>query len=171
MGNEPTTDTGTGTTTDQLPTVRTSLPDDEVRERLEAVARRGKLAGYEAKTGDTLFTIRDFGQPFESELRASRTGDTITHTVRLLPKTPTIFIIVLVLTVWPGVWISESFMKTYFPNTLATTYLWWWYILLSAPFVPFAIRSSLKKSRASAHAEAQTIIAGIEKHLDAGDAA
>ncbi|MGH7131188.1 MAG: hypothetical protein ACREJO_04500 [Phycisphaerales bacterium] len=148
-----------------LPAVETALSPDEIVNKLDTAARRGKLPGFHAG-GRGLFDIEAFGQPFEGVMTAAtkRTGDTttITFQAKLLPKMPWIFVIVSVLTIWPGVWFTESMLSTWFPSA---KWLWgttcWWYLILSVPTTPWYLWSAFKKSRAGVHTSAHGSIKEI----------
>lgn len=159
-----------------LPEVSSPLSGVEIVAKLDAAARRGKLPGFHkhiASNGgasksdtDILFILTDFGTPFESILEARATpsgsGSILRFTPKLKPTMPWIFIATLVLSVWPGVWLTDSMIRTYF-----TSYSWsfWgtcaWYLPLTILPTPFAISSAFKKSRASAHKEALALIETI----------
>lgn len=91
---------------------------------------------------------------------------------RLLPGA---FLAVLVLTVWPGVWLTHSLLRTYFPGYGSPDALWsptwWWYIPLTALSVPLGMRSAMGKSRRTGAAEAGKLVEKIRAILDAGDEA
>lgn len=152
-----------------LPRLPTTLRDDEIRSRLGQAARRGRLPGYKAAEPGTgaLFTITDFGVPFESRLIARREPDAIAFDLKLKPLFPAIFAALLLFTVWPGVWFTESMLETYLPNTLITTWVWWWYMILTVPFLPWAMWAAVNKSRVSARAEAEKLRERISETLAA----
>ncbi len=151
-----------------LPIIESPLSGAEILGKLEAVARRGKLPGFERSSGDTLFQLADFGTPFESVLDAratpNATGTTLTFSLRMKPLMPRVFLASLVLSVWPGVWLTDSMLRTYFSGY--TINFWWtcvWYLPLTVPFVPIAIRQANKRSHASAHAESLALIAKVQE--------
>lgn len=149
--------------TDQW-TLPTTLSDEHIRRTLAQSAKRGKLAGLHTGTRDAVFRVTDFGSPFESVLAATREPDGLTLTRSLKRKLPAVYVGVLVLTVWPGVWLTDSMLTVYFDNTLIAKYTYWWYLPLTIPFVPLAIRSAIRKSVTSGRAEAGELahkIAGL----------
>lgn len=151
-----------------LPAVRSPLSGIEVVKRLDEAARRGRLPGFTRGPGDGQFQLADFGAPFESILHGrtvlSGSGCEVRFHTRLKPLAPWIFFAVLVLTVWPGVWLTDSMLKTYFdgyaakPDSIQT---WWWYVPLTIICIPLSMLPALKKSRASAHKEALALIEKI----------
>lgn len=151
-----------------LPAVQSPLSGIEVVKRLDEAARRGRLPGFSRGPGDGHFQLADFGAPFESILHArtvlSGSGCEVRFHTRLKPLAPWIFFAVLVLTVWPGVWLTDSMLKTYFdgygakPDSIPT---WWWYVPLTIICIPLSMYPALKRSRASAHKEALSLIEKI----------
>ncbi len=156
--------------TKPLGEVRTPLSAASVVERLNSAARRGKLAGFVASPAgsSTLFNVAAFGAPFDGVLAAravERDGATsLLFETRLRPLMPWVFAVVLVLTVWPGVILTESLVATMIPGS-AWRYTWWWYIPLSAPFVPWMFWNALKRSRASIHDSAHSAIDRIAAEI------
>ncbi len=151
----------------------------EIVSTLEAAARRGKMAGFQRLPGPTptqgdVFAVSDFGTPFESVLLARAqpsiqraTGCELSFGIRLRSKLIWVFAVVLIATVWPGVWLTDSMLKTYFSGYDFAT--WKWYLPLTAPFVPLALWTAIKRSRASAQVEAMQIIERIRQFVGAPD--
>ncbi|MBX3357043.1 MAG: hypothetical protein KF745_01315 [Phycisphaeraceae bacterium] len=135
---------------------------------LDAMARRGKLAGFEAGGGDGVFRVRDFGHPFESELvaRAERVDGWTEFTLRrrLRPAMPWVFGLMLVATIWPGVWLTDSMLATYF-GWYRGIETWWWYLPLTVPAAPWAMWSAIRKSCAAGDNEAAIVVGKIEAAL------
>lgn len=149
-----------------LPTIPTNLDLSEILARLDTAARRGRLPGFDPHSSQGRvggFEIRDFGHPFESALLASLAGPELCFTLRLLPRLPIIFSVILILTVWPGVWLTESFLARLGGSFWKWT--WHWYIPLTVLSGLWAMHSSLKKSQASARAEAPTLIAKVAAEI------
>jgi hypothetical protein len=154
---------------DALSSVRSPLSGIEIVSKLDAAARRGRLPGFHKGEGAALFRITDFGHPFEFILEANATPSgpctELRFTLRMKPLLPRIFIASMILSVWPGVWLTDSMMQTYFgwynPN-----HLWWvtyaWYLPLTVPFVPLGIAQALKKSRINAQIGAIDLIGKIQ---------
>lgn len=140
-----------------------------IRKTLEAAAKRGRLAGYsQSAASETLFVVRDFGHPFESNLtaRSEQMSGEITRLTferQLRPLLPWVFATMLVLSVEPGWRLTHSLIITYFPSYSIRT--WIWYLPLTVPFVPWAFWSAIKRSRASGNADARKIIEEISEHL------
>lgn len=146
----------------------------EIVAALEAAARRGKMAGFHRLAGTTpvqgvICTVSDFGAPFESVLETKaaaapsggvgESGTELSFSLRLKTKLAWVFGIVLVASVWPGVWLTDSMLRTYFTGYDFRT--WMWYLPLTAPFVPLALFTAIARSKASAQIEAAEIIERI----------
>jgi len=110
-----------------------------------------------------LFTVRDFGGPFESILEARLADRQLHFTTRLRTTMTWVYFVILVATVWPGVWLTDSMLRTYFTGYDYLT--WMWYLPLTAPFVPWAMWAAIRKSRVRGRTEAAEIIASIRKLL------
>lgn len=74
-------------------------------------------------------------------------------------RMPWIYALLLIATVWPGVWVTDSMLKTYFSWYTIPT--WWWYLPLSVIPLPWMWRSFMHKSRAAADASAREVITDI----------
>ena len=158
-----------------LPALSSHLTPDQILTRLEQAARRGKLPGFSCGAGHgdreaPLFTITDFGTPFESvlevraEKNAAAAGTRLRLRSRLKPLFPWIFALSLVVTVWPGVWLTDSLVRTYFSGYDIRT--WIWYLPLTAPFCPWAFWKAVKRSRGSAAADLADLIPRIAAEIE-----
>ncbi len=153
-----------------LPELQTSLSPDEIIARLDKASRRGKLAGFIARTSRGLFEADAFaeGAQFDRSLIAvakSDSGSTqLVFSTKAKPTLPTVFAVVIVLTIWPGEPITHSMLVTYFSWYQIQT--WWWYLPLCLP-LPFTYRKMLKRSHTAAASHALETISKLEKLLDA----
>jgi hypothetical protein len=163
-----------------LPALRSPLSRSQIIERIQAAAMRGRVEGFDASPGKAHlqaadFRVEAFGTPFEGELGGFITADapgaadagcTVRFATRLLPRLPLIFLIILILTVWPGVILTEKIIADYFPEG------WWkytvyWYYPLSIPSVPWAMWVSLRRSRVVIAESARRAIDQIAKEIQA----
>jgi hypothetical protein len=146
---------------DALSVVRTSVSTQEVCSKLDAAASRGRLPGLVLNGRQSaLFSITDFGHPFEGVLIARRDSlNDLRFETRLKPIGPALFAIVLVLAVWPGLLLTDSMLRVYFSWYDIPT--WWWYLPLTVPSSPWAWRSAIRKSRESVHQRAQELIGKV----------
>ncbi|HVZ93632.1 MAG TPA: hypothetical protein VG797_03895 [Phycisphaerales bacterium] len=148
--------------------IRSPLTGRDAVDRLERLARRGKLAGFE-RMGAESFVAAIFGAPFDREYvgRVESAGDeggcVIRGESRLKMKIPLIYAIVLVVSVWPGVWLTDSMLKTYFSWYRIET--WWWYLPLCALCVP-AVMKQWKSSERVAGEETELLLKKIAGEVE-----
>jgi hypothetical protein len=137
-----------------LPALTTGLGPEEIVRRLDGAARRGKLAGFVPRSGEDLFEVEAYSAPFDHVLVARLTGGPearLAFRLRVLPKLPLIYAVVLVLTLWPGLPLTHSMLVTYF-----SWYRWGagvtaaWYVPLSVLPVLWWLPRAVRKSRAEA---------------------
>lgn len=159
-----------------LPTLTTPLAPDQVIARLLALAKRGKLPEFHAiEAGATPdrrdFRVLAFGSPYDrdlfGEIRRSGAGSTITFRSRLKRKMPTITIATMAVSLWPGVWLTDSMLSTYFswyPRNAWITVAW--YIPLTLAAVPMLIKQ-YRKSEILTHAESHMVVEKIAAAIDA----
>jgi hypothetical protein len=150
-----------------LPRVITPMPAAELQKALAQRAKQGKLAGYQAQ-GPRSFSLDAAGGLYERTLIAtiiSDTADKDDHTEiwfegTLNRTTPIIVIAVLIFTLWPGVWFTDSVLSTWFGWYRMG--IWWtcaWYIPLTLLALP-VFWANFKKSERESWADAEK---GIEK--------
>ncbi|MCA9274672.1 MAG: hypothetical protein KDA29_01460 [Phycisphaerales bacterium] len=148
----------------QLPTVPTSLTGDEVRSRLKAMSKRGKLPGFEPEEPGALCSVAAHGTPFDSKLLIRIDGGDLSFECEMNRLMPCIFAVLLVVTVWPGLPLTSTFLTSFdwYNSIMASIGIqtWHWYLPLTILPVPFAFRSALMKSRRSAH---ESALEAIEK--------
>jgi len=152
-----------------LPVLETNLSDDQIVAALDKAARRGRLPGLTTRGGG-LFRADAYANPFEHaiEARSEREGDVTTLRFRLvmLVKVPVIYAVVLVLTAWPGLPLTDSMLSTYSDWYAQHVETWWWYVPSLVLCVP-AVWGMVRKSRAAATESAREAIGKIAKELGA----
>jgi len=151
-----------------LPSVRTALGTDQVLARLDSAARRGRLPGFARCTGENLFKVVAYGEPLDHDLFARAEGHgaagfTLHFSLRMLRKLPIIFWVMTAVTVWPGVWLTDSMLRTYFDWYRFAT--WMWYIPLTVLPIPWMWARWVGRSRTAAHESAVEQIASVAKEL------
>jgi len=154
---------------DALPEVRAALEPRAIVARLDTLARRGKLAGFApSQQNGVLFEAACFGEPFDRvlEARAAGEGDrtVLKFSARLLPRIPAIFAVVTALTIWPGVWLTDSMLTTYFSWYKIPT--WWWYMPLTIIPMFWMVPKMIRKSERSCRESAARQIAAIDAALN-----
>lgn len=160
-----------------LPTLTVPIPPSEVLSRLLATAKRGRLAGYEAitpaggnaSTGTPMFRVSVFGEPYDRELIATITptpdgGSCITFRSRLLRKLPAIAVVLTLLSIQPGMWLTDSMLGLYWAWYHQNIKTWWWYLPLVLMSVPM-LWKQFRKSEAAAALEARAVVARVADAL------
>lgn len=151
-----------------------SLAPDEAHAALAQAGRRGKLPGFEA-LGAAGFKLDCEALPFDYELLGDITagpeGSKISLRARRLPLMPWIFGVTLILTVWPGVWLTDSLLDVYW-----TKYANWgesmpwltyaWYLPLTALPLPWVWRGLTRKSAAGAADSMTTQTEAVRKTVN-----
>ena len=168
------------TTTPDEPLTRfqTPLSPDDAIAALRTLSKRGKLAGFrepERPVGDRRRVVADaHGTPFDADLlidlEPDDPGTRIEIRSRLRRTMPLIFMGVLVVTIWPGLPLTDAFLLTFrwyerlVSGPLAT---WMWYLPLTALPAPWIMRSSIRKSRASTRTHAEETAERLKDALNA----
>jgi hypothetical protein len=152
--------------------VYSRLPTAEVVSRLDRASRRGRLAGFRAYPGDgVLFSVELPGHPFDGVLEARAReeggGTRLELRTRMLLRMPVVFALVLIATVWPGVYFMDRLIPgewgwipqigTWWPGT------WWWYVPLTALPLPFVWRALMRRSKAALDKAAEEMVAKIRR--------
>lgn len=137
--------------------------------KLSKIADRGRLPGFvpsiapvpeqDGAKPAAAFRAVAFGAPYDEELLGSvfpvGSGSEVRFRMRRLRKVPVIMAVVLILTVWPGMPLTDSMLRVYFNWYKIET--WWWYIPLTVLSLPVMWKQWMS-SHAAAVAEAKTLI-------------
>lgn len=156
-----------------LPTLTTSKSPDQVIASLQSLSKRGKLPEFqvlESHGTARRFSVLAFGSPYDRDLfgdiHAEGSGSRITFTSRLKRKMPTIMIATMIVSLWPGVWLTDSMLSTYFswyPRQFWITCAWYLPLTLAAiPYLWKQYRSSELLTHAEAHETIEKIATAIE---------
>jgi len=150
-----------------LPAVRTTLAPEEILDRLDRTARRGRLPGFQ-RGGRGLFSVEAHGYPFDAELIAREApaggqGRDLRFRVRMRRRLPLLFALVLAATVWPGVY----FMDQLIPGEWGLPATWMWYLPLTILPLPWVWAALLRRSRQSNRAAAREAVRRIGAELGA----
>jgi hypothetical protein len=146
------------------------VPVDRVSvvRRMRALSQRGKLPGFE-ETADG-FRALAYGWVFDFDLRyqvqEGPGGSTLTPRLELKRKMPVIVIAVLLLSIWPGVWVTDSMLATYFdwyPREFWKTCLW--YLPLAVLPMPWVWKTAMGRSRMLAEESARELAERIGAEL------
>lgn len=147
-----------------LPHIDTPLSTEQIRDRLLALSKQGKLPGYTAQEPQGIASVAAHGAPFDSKLVLRHEGGSLTFACRLLPTMPAVFALLLVITVWPGLPLTDGFLSSFewYASLMAKIGIdtWHWYLPLTILPAPFAYLGAVKKSRTSAR---QSAVETIER--------
>ncbi len=152
-----------------LDTIATNQSADEVLRILQNMSKKGKLAGFAAQGPHGYIAVAAHGTPFDSKLLIHHEGDELRFDLQLIKMFPSIFFALLIITIWPGLPLTDGFMSSFqwYEKLVASTGIktWYWYLPLTILPAPFAWKSSIKKSKASAIMSAQETIENIKPKL------
>jgi hypothetical protein len=153
--------------------LRAPVHKDDAIWRLEVMSRRGRLPGFQRMVGG--FSVAAHGTPFDKTLvmKASDVdgseGVLFRPEMRLDRRMPAITLVIFVLTVWPGVLLTDSFLRMHFGFyekwTADGLVTWWWYIPLTVLSLVWAWFSAIKKSEASANSAARETLEKMASEL------
>lgn len=156
-----------------LPPIECDLPPAEALASLARAGRRGRLPGYRA-VADRSFAVDAAGTPFEYELigevDAAESGSVVRFRLERRALMPWIFAVVLAVTIWPGVWLTDSLMATYWQTYGAwTASMPWltyaWYLPITVLPLPWAWLKCTRTSREQAGLEARKLLIKVRQIL------
>lgn len=136
--------------------------------RMSSLSKSGKLAGFEKGSGSIHATFAAFGNPFDGYVEVSTAPDGLRFDLKMPKKMPMVFAAALVLSVWPGLPLTDAFLQGfgwYERLTSGAFQTWMWYIPLAAIPAPFALLTAIKKSRASAYLHAAETVERLRPKL------
>lgn len=146
--------------------IATSQPMQAVADKAQQLSRKGKLPGFERR-GEA-FSFAGFGEPFDYIVSARPDAGGVSFHGAMHRKLPLIFAVVIVLSIWPGSWLTDSMLRSYFTwyNFEAwVTYAW--YIPLTVVPLLWIIPRMMRKSRDAAYKHAQEQIQTLRTALSA----
>lgn len=144
-----------------LPEVETSLTSAEVIERLRTASKRGRLPGFESPVQGGDFRVAAHGTPFDGVVLGRTEAGRVRFEVRRLWMWPVVFAVLLVVSVWPGVYFVDKLI----PGEWGWIPTWWWYVPLTALPAPFAWRIAMRRSAASIATSAREGVSKIAAEL------
>lgn len=146
--------------------ITTSQPIKAVADKAQQLARKGKLPGFERR-GDA-FTFAGFGEPFDYVVTARPDANGISFHASVHRKLPLVFAVVILLSIWPGSWLTDSMLRSYFTwYNFASWITYAWYIPLTVVPLLWIIPRMARKSRQAAFAHAQEQIQTLRAALAA----
>lgn len=164
-----------------VPALTVALTPDAAIARLDAMAKRGRLAGFVRTPGG--FAVDAFGEEFNATLfgdvTADGTGAQIRWRVRLRRMAPIIWTVVFAAAIFPGVLLTDSFLLglgwyAAMADATGLSQPWFtvaWYVPLSVIPLPWYVPGLIKKNRAAMAASASEAAAKIAAELGAGERA
>lgn len=155
-----------------LPALESPHNPEVILDRMDKLSKRGKLAGFARGTPPALFEAAAFGTPFDYRMLATPTsissGTRLGFSLALPLKLPLIYIVVIILSIWPGVWLTHSMLVTYFSwYTLSIWGTCAWYLPITILPLPWMYKKQFVGSRLAAAADAVELIAKIAPEIDA----
>lgn len=153
-----------------ITTMETPVPPGEAIARLERLSKSGKLAGFERGEGDDLASFTAYGSPFDGRVVLREKAGGLVFDLVMPRKGAIIIAVVLALSVWPGLPITDSFLYGFvwyerLMSKASWLDTWVWYLPLTVIPAPFAVLGAMKKSRAAATAHANETIERIRPML------
>lgn len=145
---------------------------DDAIWKLEVMSRRGRLPGFKRTLGG--FSVAAHGTPFDKTLHLKSTdagdGSEFKPELQLDRKMPAITLAIFILTVWPGVVLTDSFLRMHlrFYERWTTEGLvtWWWYVPLTIISLVMAWFSAMKKSNLTADIAAREAMKKIAAEVE-----
>ena len=167
MVHAPETTLSSDDSANPLPSIQTAQDAEAVYGALLKMSKRGKLAGFEHDAGAGSAVADAHGSPFDSDLliehAGGESGGEVRFSLKLRTKFPAIFAALLIVSVWPGLPLTDSFMFNFewYERLMGESIkTWMWYLPLTVLPIPFVWKSAIKKSHKSAQSHA---IETIEK--------
>lgn len=136
--------------------------------RMRALSQRGRLPGFE-ETADG-FKALAYGWVFDFDLafriEDSPGGCTLTPALVLKRRMPAIVLALLAFSIWPGVWITDSMLSTYFtwyPHEFWKTCAW--YLPITILPMPWVWKTAIRRSRLLAEESARELAERVRSEL------
>jgi hypothetical protein len=126
-----------------LPDLVSPLPAQQVLSRLEAAAKKGRLPGFDTSRAGVSFCVDAFGAIFDYQLHAVFENEGSSTRIRFqlyrLPKTPALMAGAMAITVWPGLPMTDSMLRSWlgFYDRLPSWVTYAWYIPLTILPLPW----------------------------------
>ena len=144
-----------------FPAMTITCPPEQAVDRLEQAAKRGQLPGFSRGGSDHLFEVDAYGAVFEYGLRAKASNvagrTTLAFSLVLRRKVPAIMAVVFVLSIWPGLPMTDSMLRTWstWYDGLPSWTTLGWYLPLTIVPLPWMWLSWHRASRLAANKQAK----------------
>lgn len=161
--------------------ISTEMTREQVLATLTERAKRGKLAEFAKGNLGKIpcdFSVDAPAVPFDyrlvatmSDQKAPTTGTLIELRLVRLSKMPILFALILAVTIWPGVWLTDSMLTTYFgwysSWTQSMPWLTYaWYLPITALPIPWMWKRMCKKSAAESSISGGEMVESITQALN-----
>ncbi|MFO0787728.1 MAG: hypothetical protein U0573_15430 [Phycisphaerales bacterium] len=150
--------------------IHTPATGTKINEKMLSLSRAGKLPGY--KPAAEGFHALAYGWVYDFDLVAAFTpqgsGTSVKFALAVRPKMPWIVAAALLLSVFPGVWVTHSMLSIYFswyPGELWKTCAW--YLPVSILPIPWVWKRAMDRSRVAAEESGLELIERIGAALEA----
>jgi hypothetical protein len=153
--------------------VQTGLTGEQILARMEAMSKKGKLAGFGRGGPEGAHAqFAAHGNPFDGLVLVRAVDGRADFDLFMPRKMPVIFGVILALTVWPGLPITDSFLYGFvwyerLMGLASWLDTWMWYLPLTVIPAPFMLRSVIRKSRAAALEHARETVERVRASLAA----
>ncbi|MBX3377288.1 MAG: hypothetical protein KF678_09845 [Phycisphaeraceae bacterium] len=145
-----------------LPRIVVGAGADTVVEKLRTASKRGRLAGFTAPSqGGALFSVAAHGRPFDGVLAGWLNDGRLEFRLNMHRRLPVIFAVVLLATVWPGVYFMDELIAVFLPSLWRPWVTYYWYLPLTVLPLPWVWVGLMRRSRATIHASALEAIGKI----------
>jgi hypothetical protein len=154
---------GNASTPSGWPVRRIAQPPAVIVDRAARLAKQGKVPGFHQSDAGFRFTA--FGEPLDYTVAVSAvpsgSSTELKADGRLPAKMPILIALLTVISVWPGMYLTDSMLRTYFSWYTMPT--WVWYLPLMVLPVPVFFWRAVKKSRAAAVQHAEEVLDTITR--------
>lgn len=155
---------------EDLPSLLSPLTPDVAIARLASASKMGRLPGFSRASDGKGFRVSVLAGIFDHDLRATMAPDAgatrISFELLLRWRLPIIMTVVIVLSVWPGLPITDSMLRLYFPAYHQWgIQTWWWYMPLLVISIP-PLWMQFRRSQREASTEARSQIEQLARMLD-----
>lgn len=151
-------------------TIQTGLSTQTIKDALSKMSKKGKLPGYQGDVSEGIAEVAAHGTPFDSKLILTHEDNRLIFTPKLLTTMPAIFCILLIVSIWPGLPLTDVFLSSFqwYERFVANTGIqtWYWYLPLTVLPAPFAWKSAIKKSKLTAEESMGEAVEKIRKVLE-----
>lgn len=149
-----------------LPAIVSPLAPAEAMDKLRVASKRGRMPGFEQR-GPGTFSVELFGTPWdrllEGAIAAEGTGSSVRFVRRDKRLVPGLWLAALVLSVWPGVILTDALIPASWG--WIGTHVWAWYLPLTIIGNVWTWIWAVRKADATTKASAAESIAAVASEI------